>query len=50
MPNLKDAPLVNTKIPIFTLVVNVRLVWKGLPGTNTLAYFTYSSWTKKKGL
>jgi hypothetical protein len=28
------------------LIANIRLGWKGLTGTNTLAYFTSSSLTK----
>ncbi len=30
------------------LLANVRLGWKGLPGTNALAYFASSSATEKK--
>jgi hypothetical protein len=30
------------------LIANIRLGWKGLTGTNTLAYFASSSLTKKK--
>jgi hypothetical protein len=32
------------------LFASIRLGWKGLPGTNTLAYLPESSRTKKKFL
>ncbi len=32
------------------LLTNIRLAWKGLRGTNTLAYFAATSVTKKKSL
>jgi hypothetical protein len=34
--HLSDAPL---KGRVLTLPTNIRLGWKGLPGTNALAYF-----------
>jgi len=33
-----------------TLPANIGLGWRGLPGTNTLAYFVTLSVTKKKVL
>jgi hypothetical protein len=37
MKHLKDAALGWAS----TLLTNIRLVWKGLPGTNALAYGRY---------
>jgi len=31
-----------------SLTANITLVWKDLPGTNTLAYFVHSQFGKKK--
>ena len=33
---------------LVSLLVNIRLAWKSLPGTNALAYFASASATKKK--
>jgi hypothetical protein len=30
------------QIQLFALPANIRQVWKGLPGTNTLAYYKNS--------
>jgi hypothetical protein len=35
---------------LLALLAEITLVWKGLPGTNTLAYFASSSATKKNVL
>jgi hypothetical protein len=32
---------------LLALLTNIRLSWKGLPLTNTLAYFAHSQLTKK---
>ncbi len=45
MENLKGASLVQA----LALLVNIRLGWKGLPGTNTLAYNkNFVSYDRKK--
>jgi hypothetical protein len=35
---------------LLAFLAEITLVWKGLPGTNTLAYLASSSATKKKVL
>ncbi len=46
MEHLKGALLKQTPI----LPINIRLVWKGLPGTKTLAYYENLYITAVKGL
>jgi hypothetical protein len=43
--HLKEAPLY---VRLLALPTNIRLGWKGLPGTNTLAYYEYSYITDVK--
>ncbi len=44
---LSSVPLQGRLLP---LLIKIRSGWKGLPGTNTLAYLVSSSVTKKKVL
>jgi hypothetical protein len=45
LKNLSDAPLMGR---LLTLPTNNRLCWKGLTGTNTLAYYEKSELTAVK--